>query len=116
MKRIRSWKGIRHMFHLKVRGQHTRTTGRTGLVVGYLRGKKKTSTGKESKGKGELNGRSTKIMVRNILPPQTISKKAVSPMKLSSWDVMDYEIKKNYGNTVPIKQFPWDGAGCPSIY
>lgn len=49
MKRIRSWKGIRHMFHLKVRGQHTRTTGRTGLVVGYLRGKKKTSAGKETK-------------------------------------------------------------------
>jgi ribosomal protein S13 len=44
MKRIRSWKGIRHMFNLKVRGQHTRTTGRTGLVVGYLRGKKKTTT------------------------------------------------------------------------
>jgi small subunit ribosomal protein S13 len=46
MKRMRSWKGIRHMFNLKVRGQHTRTTGRTGLVVGYLRGKKKTSATK----------------------------------------------------------------------
>lgn len=37
MKRTRSWKGIRHMYGLKVRGQRTRTTGRHGLVVGYLR-------------------------------------------------------------------------------
>lgn len=41
MKRMRSWKGIRHMFGQKVRGQHTRTTGRTGLVVGYARQVKK---------------------------------------------------------------------------
>jgi small subunit ribosomal protein S13 len=37
MKRMRCWKGIRHMYHLKVRGQRTRTTGRHGLVVGYYR-------------------------------------------------------------------------------
>ncbi len=37
MKRTRSWKGIRHVFNLKVRGQRTRTTGRRGLVVGYYR-------------------------------------------------------------------------------
>ena len=37
MKRTRSWKGIRHMYGLKVRGQRTRTTGRRGLVVGYYR-------------------------------------------------------------------------------
>jgi small subunit ribosomal protein S13 len=47
MKRMKSWKGIRHMFNLKVRGQHTRTTGRSGLVVGYLRTKKKSSTAKK---------------------------------------------------------------------
>jgi small subunit ribosomal protein S13 len=41
MKRMRSWKGIRHMYNLKVRGQHTRTTGRKGLVVGYYRAKQK---------------------------------------------------------------------------
>jgi small subunit ribosomal protein S13 len=46
MKRTRSWKGIRHALHLKVRGQRTRTTGRTGLVVGYLRLKKKTEAKK----------------------------------------------------------------------
>ena len=39
MKRTRSWKGIRHMYGLKVRGQHTRTTGRHGLVVGFYRAK-----------------------------------------------------------------------------
>lgn len=34
MKKIRSWKGIRHSLGLKVRGQRTRTTGRTGRAVG----------------------------------------------------------------------------------
>ncbi|MEM2905326.1 MAG: 30S ribosomal protein S13 [Candidatus Bathyarchaeia archaeon] len=34
MKQIRSWKGIRHSLGLKVRGQRTRTTGRTGRAVG----------------------------------------------------------------------------------
>lgn len=41
MKRTRSWKGIRHMYGLKVRGQRTRTTGRHGLVVGFYRDKQK---------------------------------------------------------------------------
>jgi len=34
MKNIKSWKGIRHSYGLKVRGQHTKTTGRSGRVVG----------------------------------------------------------------------------------
>lgn len=34
MKRTNSWKGIRHSLGLKVRGQHTKTTGRTGKTVG----------------------------------------------------------------------------------
>lgn len=37
MKSIKSWKGIRHALGLKVRGQATRTTGRTGLTVGVSR-------------------------------------------------------------------------------
>jgi len=36
-KRIKSWKGIRHSLGLKVRGQRTRTTGRTGTTVGVRR-------------------------------------------------------------------------------
>ena len=39
MKNIRSWRGVRHMYGLKVRGQRTRTTGRTGMTVGVKRGK-----------------------------------------------------------------------------
>ncbi|MCC6005539.1 MAG: 30S ribosomal protein S13 [Thermofilum sp.] len=39
MKKIKSYKGVRHMLGLKVRGQRTRTTGRTGLTVGVRRGK-----------------------------------------------------------------------------
>lgn len=36
-RRIRSRRGIRHELGLPVRGQRTRTTGRTGLVVGVKR-------------------------------------------------------------------------------
>lgn len=34
LKKIRSWRGIRHAYGLKVRGQRTRTTGRSGKSVG----------------------------------------------------------------------------------
>ena len=33
-KSVMSWRGYRHMFGLRVRGQHTRTTGRRGSAVG----------------------------------------------------------------------------------
>ncbi|NHI83040.1 MAG: 30S ribosomal protein S13 [Candidatus Thorarchaeota archaeon] len=39
LRRIRSWRGIRHSLGLKVRGQHTRTTGRGGAAVGVSRKK-----------------------------------------------------------------------------
>jgi len=39
MKKIKSWKGIRHALGLKVRGQRTRTTGRLGTTVGVKRKK-----------------------------------------------------------------------------
>ena len=39
-KRIKSWRGIRHALGLKVRGQRTRTTGRTGITVGVKKRKK----------------------------------------------------------------------------
>jgi len=37
MKRMRSWKGIRHSLGLKVRGQRTKTTGREGRTLGVSR-------------------------------------------------------------------------------
>ncbi|MFX1345543.1 MAG: 30S ribosomal protein S13 [Promethearchaeota archaeon] len=40
MKKIKSYKGIRHHLRLKVRGQKTKSTGRHGLVVGVMRRKK----------------------------------------------------------------------------
>jgi small subunit ribosomal protein S13 len=42
MKRIRSYKGVRHNRGLKVRGQKTKSTGRHGLVVGVIRSKMKS--------------------------------------------------------------------------
>lgn len=41
MKKIKSWKGIRHALGLKVRGQRTRTTGRGGRTIGVTKKKKK---------------------------------------------------------------------------
>ena len=41
MKKIKSYKGVRHHQNLKVRGQRTRSTGRHGLVVGVMRRKKR---------------------------------------------------------------------------
>ena len=42
-KEIRSWRGYRHAYSLKVRGQRTKTTGRAGKSLGV---KKKTAQGK----------------------------------------------------------------------
>jgi small subunit ribosomal protein S13 len=44
-KAIRSWRGYRHAYGLKVRGQHTKTTGRAGKSLGV---KKKTLQQKKS--------------------------------------------------------------------
>ncbi len=45
MKKIRSWKGFRHSYGLKVRGQRTRTTGRKGKAIGVK--KKQVQRGKQ---------------------------------------------------------------------
>ena len=39
MKKIKLHKGLRHYFGLKVRGQHTNSTGRRGKTVGVSRTK-----------------------------------------------------------------------------
>ncbi len=44
MRKIKSWKGIRHALNLKVRGQHTRTTTRGGATVGVSRKKVKSGS------------------------------------------------------------------------
>lgn len=41
LKRIKCYRGLRHAWGLRVRGQRTRTTGRTGVTVGVRRKKKK---------------------------------------------------------------------------
>jgi len=45
MKKIRSYKGIRHERGQKVRGQRTRSTGRTGATVGVIRKKEVAAAG-----------------------------------------------------------------------
>ncbi len=39
-KNIFTWRGFRHMYGQKVRGQRTKNTGRTGIAVGVVRKKK----------------------------------------------------------------------------
>ena len=39
LKKIRSWRGIRHDANLPVRGQRTKANGRTGMTVGVQRSK-----------------------------------------------------------------------------
>ena len=39
-RQINSWRGYRHLYGLKVRGQRTRTTGRKGGTVGVAKGGK----------------------------------------------------------------------------
>jgi small subunit ribosomal protein S13 len=58
MKKIRCYKGIRHEMGQKVRGQRTRSTGRTGSIVGVTRKKvaeaeKKKAEEKKAKEKKE---------------------------------------------------------------
>jgi len=45
LRKIRSYRGIRHERGLKARGQRTRSTGRRGLVVGVIRRKQLAATG-----------------------------------------------------------------------
>jgi small subunit ribosomal protein S13 len=53
-KDMNTWKGYRHAYGQKVRGQRTRTTGRTGMTVGVLRkvmlAKAAAARGAEAKG------------------------------------------------------------------
>jgi len=44
MKKMKSYKGVRHHMKLKVRGQRTKSTGRHGLVVGVVRRKIRQQT------------------------------------------------------------------------
>ena len=50
MKDIRSWRGYRHAYGLKVRGQRTKTTGRSGKALGV---KKKELAAKAAAAKSE---------------------------------------------------------------
>jgi small subunit ribosomal protein S13 len=49
MKKIRSYKGIRHEAGLRVRGQRTRANGRTGLTIGVQRTKAQADAAEKKK-------------------------------------------------------------------
>lgn len=75
MKQIRSWKGLRHSYGLKVRGQKTKTTGRTGRIVGVAK-KKLIAAAKasaEKKNKGDLEWAIQKDSERNMKRRNTLT-------------------------------------------
>jgi len=49
-KNMNSWRGFRHTYGLKVRGQRTRTTGRKGGAVGVRKGGKVLPAGVPAEG------------------------------------------------------------------
>jgi small subunit ribosomal protein S13 len=51
MKKIKSYKGMRHAFGLKVRGQRTKSTGRTGRTMGVQRKRIKMQQAKKKEAK-----------------------------------------------------------------
>lgn len=53
MKEMKSYRGVRHALGLKVRGQKTKSTGRTGLAVGVKRKKVKIREARARRGKGK---------------------------------------------------------------
>ncbi len=55
-KSTNSWRGFRHMYGLKVRGQRTRTTGRKGGAVGVAKGGKILPARGEGEGVAEGEG------------------------------------------------------------
>jgi small subunit ribosomal protein S13 len=50
-KKIRSYRGVRHQLNLPVRGQRTRSTGRTGSTMGVSRKKAATTKAKPAQSK-----------------------------------------------------------------
>ncbi|MBI4214483.1 30S ribosomal protein S13 [archaeon] len=53
MKNMRSYRGVRHMYGLPVRGQRTRTMGRRGMTLGVIRKKEMPGKVGETKGREE---------------------------------------------------------------
>ncbi|MHB8585637.1 MAG: 30S ribosomal protein S13 [Thermoplasmatota archaeon] len=49
LKKIRTYRGLRHESGHKVRGQRTRSNGRTGLAVGVIKSKQAPGQGEEKK-------------------------------------------------------------------
>jgi small subunit ribosomal protein S13 len=47
-----TWRGFRHQYGQKVRGQHTRSTGRTGVTVGVTKKKEMKPGGPAAKAAG----------------------------------------------------------------
>ena len=77
-----SWRGYRHMYGLKVRGQRTRCTGRKGGAVGVAKGGKVMPTQTGGAGapaagtEGEQPATETKDGVENKDAPKTENKNA----------------------------------------
>lgn len=57
LKKIRSYRGLRHENGQKVRGQRSRSNGRTGLTVGVIKNKEAPKPGADAAAKAEGKGK-----------------------------------------------------------
>ncbi|HLE98065.1 MAG TPA: 30S ribosomal protein S13 [Candidatus Thermoplasmatota archaeon] len=57
LKKIRCYRGVRHENGQKVRGQRSRSNGRTGLTVGVIKKKEGPQPGAEAAAKAEAKGK-----------------------------------------------------------
>lgn len=57
--RIQTWRGFRHQYRQKVRGQRTRSTGRTGATVGVIKKSAAAPAGKAEEGAAAAQTAST---------------------------------------------------------
>lgn len=56
------WRGFRHQYGQKVRGQHTRSTGRTGATVGVTKSKAAAATQAAKGGPAKTEGKESKAV------------------------------------------------------
>ena len=80
-KNMNSWRGFRHTYGLKVRGQRTRTTGRKGGAVGVRKGGKILPAGAAAEGAAAPGAAAPGAAAPGAAAPGAAAPKAAAPAK-----------------------------------
>jgi small subunit ribosomal protein S13 len=81
MKELKSWRGYRHAYGLKVRGQRTRTTGRTGKAIGV-----KKEGSRKAWRRWRIAWEILKSRKRSMKPPVSHGEQTYCRKSLNFWD------------------------------